>query len=603
MGKVLKVDLTSMETKTESVNEEWLDHYTGGKGLGFRYLLEEIPVGADPFSDENVFILMTGPFTGTAVPTSSRLGIFTKSPATGTILDSYVGGNLGPEIKAAGYDAILVRGSAGRPVYLYVNDDHVEIRDARPLWGKGISETEDAIRRDLDDKKLKLISIGPAGENRVKFACLASNNRQAGRGGAGAAMGSKNLKSIAVVGNKKVKIHQEDAFKNMIRDITKEDVMTDNNLWAFTDGTPLIVQVSQQRGVFPTRNFQYGVFEHADNIDAEAIKGKLKGKKACKHCPIGCGKVLEVRGLRVKVGDQVCEVEGPDYETLALGGSNCGIGDLDAVAEFNWLCDDLGLDTISTGNVIGFAMELTERGIYDFGVTFGDIDSYLSLPMEIATMKEERGKLLAKGVRQLGKELSAVNYAQEVKGLEFPGYDPRGSVGMGLGYATAERGACHMRGFALFAEAEDPFSIEGKEDIVISKQNFNAIKWSLILCDFWGSIDASLMAKVMKGAIGKEFTEEQLIKTGEKIWNLGRIFNVREGFRRKDDYLPPRILNEPLPTGPAANKVITEERWNRLLSNYYAKRGWDEEGIPLKQTIDRLGFDEPLLSEVEHLLV
>jgi len=227
-------------------------------------------------------------------------------------------------------------------------------------------------------------------------------------------------------------------------------------------------------------------------------------------------------------------------------------------------------------------MELTEKGIYDFGITFGDVKSYLKISAEIATLKGDRGKLLAKGVKQLGQELKAVDYAQEIKGLELPGYDPRGSIGMGLGYATSERGACHMRAFTMGAEAKNPYSIKGKEEIAITKQNLNSIKWSLILCAFWSSIDVSLMAQILSSATGKEFAGEELINMGERIWNLGRLFNLREGFRRKDDYLPPRILNEPLPTGPAANKIITRQRWETLLSNYYRKCGWDKEGIPLK---------------------
>jgi len=588
MGKILKVNLSEGNSKVESINEEWLERYIGGKGLGFRYLLHETPVGADPYSDENVLIFMTGPLCGTGVPTSSRLSIITKSPATGTILDSYVGGNLGPEIKAAGYDAIVVRGHAEKPVYLYIEDERVEIRDARPFWGKGVFDAEEEIRKDLGKKKIRLISIGPAGENKVRFAGMTSNMRQAGRGGAGAVMGSKNLKSLVLLGHKKVKVHQEDAFRKMIRQITKEDVLTAQNLWARTDGTPGFISTAQERGNIPTRNFQYGVFENVTNLDAKAVNRKMKRRKACKHCPIGCARVMEVKGE---------EVEGPDYETIALAGANCGIGDLDALIEFNFLCDNLGLDTISTGNVIGFAMELTEKGIYDFGVTFGDVESYLKIPAEIATLKGDRGKLLAKGVRQLGQELKAVDYAQEIKGLELPGYDPRGSVGMGLGYATSERGACHMRAFTLWAEAANPYSIEGKEEIAITKQNRNSIKWSLILCDFW-AIEAPLMAQILSAATGKEFTGEELVNMGERIWNLGRLFNVREGFRRKDDYLPPRILNEPLPTGPSANKVITRQRWETLLSNYYHRRGWDKEGIPLKETISKLNFDKLLLSKI-----
>jgi aldehyde:ferredoxin oxidoreductase len=444
----------------------------------------------------------------------------------------------------------------------------------------------------MGEKKVKLISIGPAGENRVPFAGLTTDMRQAGRGGAGAVMGSKNLKSLVVTGDGKVAVHEEADFKQMIRTLTKENVLTDNNLWAFTDGTPLLVSITQERGILPTRNFQYGTFEQATNLDANAVKKKLKSKRACKDCPIGCGKVLEVKGRKV---------EGPDYETIALAGSNCGIGDLDAVAEFNWLCDNLGLDTISTGNVIGFAMELTERGIHDFGVTFGDIETYLKLPVEIATLQEGRGRLLARGVRDLAKELKAQKYALEIKGLEIPGYDPRGSVGMGLGYATSERGACHMRGFTLGAEAQDPFSIEGKEDIAIMKQNFNSIKWSLILCDFWGSVNAGLIAELLKRAIGKEFTEGEVAMAGERIWNLGRMFNVREGFRRKDDYLPPRFLNEPLPAGPSAGKVISQERWDKMISNYYSKRGWSDDGVPRKETILRLQLDQPLFTRLEHL--
>ncbi|HID63021.1 MAG TPA: aldehyde ferredoxin oxidoreductase, partial [Anaerolineae bacterium] len=350
-GKVLRVDLTTGTITTELLNETWARDFIGGKGLGFRYLYAELPPNTNPLSPANAVILFTGPLAGTCVATTARTVVCTRSPATGTILDSYVGGSLGAELKFAGYDGLIVTGKAPKPGYLLIRDGEAELRDAAAVWGKGIWDTENWLKEQVGDSELKTIAAGPAGENLVPFAGLTSEAyRQAGRGGLGAVFGSKNLKAIAVRGTGGVTVPDMSSFLALYRDIHVNHLLTDDNLWANTDGTPVIVDLSQEAGLLPTRGFTQGEFEDATNINAEAIRAAKIRDRACLSCPLACGKLT-------RHGDH--HMEGPEYETLALTGSNCGIGDLSAVIAFNQRCDDLGLDTISAGNVVGLAMAMT----------------------------------------------------------------------------------------------------------------------------------------------------------------------------------------------------------------------------------------------------
>jgi len=541
MDKVLRINLTTGKSTTEPLKKEWAGEYLGGKGLSIKYLYEELKPGVDPLSAENKLILMTGPITGTLVPNSGKLAIAAKSPATGTILDCSIGGHFAPELKFAGYDAVIIEGKSDKPVYLYIEDDKVELHSADKLWGKGAHETEHLLYEELGD--VITLAIGQAGENLLTMACISSElYRQAGRGGIGAVMGSKNLKAISVRGSGGIKIPDIRKFSAAMNKIKRDDTMTDDNMWAYSDGTPMIVDLSQSTGILPTRNFQEGTFDEYKAINSDAVKSVLKAKKACFACPLACSNY-------VKMGKT--EVEGPEYETLALCGSNCGIGDMEAVIEFNRLCDDHCLDTISAGNTVAFAMELTEKGIHDFGIRFGDVEKYLTMPTQIAT-RQGIGADLALGVKKMAEKFGGKDFAMEVKGLEIPGYEPRGSWAMGLAYGTADRGACHMRAD-------------------------NSVKFSAIWCDFW-AISTERMAEILTLLLGREFTAAELTTIGERIYNLAHLFNEREGFDRKDDYLPARIHNEKLTTGFTAGRSLPKEEYEKMLSDYYKLRGWDENG-------------------------
>ncbi|MDW7672437.1 MAG: aldehyde ferredoxin oxidoreductase N-terminal domain-containing protein, partial [Bacillota bacterium] len=357
-NKVLRINLTDQTHDVEPLNMEWAKKYIGGKGLGIKYLYEELSPNTDPFSPENKLIFMTAPLTGTTVPCSGKLAIISRSPATGTILDCSIGGHIANEIKFAGYDAVILEGALEKPGVLSIQDDTVSFLPAENLWGKGSHESETMLLEE-HGKDAKIMSIGPGGENLSTMACINSEYyRQAGRGGIGSVMGSKKLKAVVVRGTGGVKVYNPAKTLKRINEIMREDTLTDDNLWAYTDGTAMIVEMSQNTGILPTRNFQDGTFEGYQGIDSEAMKKARAGKKACGSCALGCGNFTRTsRGV----------VEGPEYETIALCASNCGIGDLDALVKFNDLCDDMGLDTISVGNTTAFAMEMTEKGIRDFG--------------------------------------------------------------------------------------------------------------------------------------------------------------------------------------------------------------------------------------------
>lgn len=587
-ARLLRVDLNRQRWSAESIRDDWCGSYFGGKGLGIRYMLEEVPERVDPLSKDNKLFLMGGPFTGTAIPCSGKLAVISKSPATGTILDCSIGGSFAAEMRFAGYLGIALEGASDRPVIVFVSDDQVEILDAQEYWGKRVSETEFLLREKFGSDA-SVLCIGPAGENLVPMACICSElYRQAGRGGIGAVMGSKKVKAVVVKGSRGVKVANVRDLLERVRELLKEDVLTDTNLWAYTDGTPLLVGVSQGCGLLPTRNFQEGVFDGYEGLATDAVKAARIAKKACTSCALGCGNYIRLGSLAL---------EGPEYETLAMCGSNVGISDLAVVARFNALCDDWGIDTISAGSTAAFAMELREKGMADLGLQFGRTEEYLELPEKIAR-REGVGAELSKGVKWLAQKYGGEEFAMHVKGLELPGYDPRGSWGMALAYATADRGGCHLRAWAVGSEAfggGDPFTCDGKAQLVIDLQDFNSIKFSLIICDFW-ALSAETLAELVSLVTGRETSPEQLRKAGERIWNLGRLFNVREGFSAVDDIVPRRLLIEPLRAGPAAGKVPGEDRFMGMLAEYYSLRGWDNRGIPTRKKLRDLGIEEALIN-------
>lgn len=581
-GKLLRVNLTTGRSQVEELNKQWAEDYIGGKGLGIKYLYEELAPGINPLSPENKLILMTGIFTGTIIPLSGKLAIITKSPATGTILDCSIGGHFAAELKYAGYDAVILEGKAVKPSYLYIKNDKVEIRDASELWGMGTQDTE-LMLRDKIDEEVKALVIGPAAENLLTMSCICSEfYRQAGRGGVGAVMGSKNLKAIAVRGSGSISVPNIKQFVDTLKDVMRTDTLTDTNLWANTDGTALLVDFNQESGILPTRNFQDGTFDDYQKINSDAMKTVRSGKKGCFSCALGCGNYS--RSGR-------STVEGPEYETLAIGGSNCGISDLEAIIEFNDLCDNLGMDTISVGSSIAFAMESTEKGLKDFGLKFGDVGAYLKVPGLIAA-QEGIGIELGLGVKKLSEKYGGSDFAMHVKGLEFPGYEPRGSWGMGLAYATSDRGACHMRAWPVAQEVYgdvDAFTIEGKAELVIELQDYNAVKFSLILCDFW-ALSLETMGIIASNLIDRTVSEQDLVLIGKRVVSLARQFNVREGFTKDNDTLPGRIFKETLKTGATKGQLLPLDEFEKMLLEYYGLRGWDRDGRPSDAKLQELGI-------------
>jgi aldehyde:ferredoxin oxidoreductase len=589
--RILRVNLGTGGISTEAIPEDWVLKYFGCKGLGLRYLIEEVPKGTDPLSEENRLIFMDGLMAGTIVPNSNKIAVITKSPATQGLTDGSMGGAMAAELKYAGYDGIVLEGKASRPVYLLINNNQVELCDAMNLWGRGCHETEVSLHAILG-RDFKVCSIGPAGENLVPFACITSElYRQSGRGEVGAVMGSKNLKAIVVRGSGDVEVPDVKGLMKEMRRLLTQDILTSSNLWSYDTGTPMLVEYCNDLGILPTRNFRYGIFENFNEIGSEAVLKYRKRKKTCFGCAIGCANWLRIGDLTL---------EGPEYETLALAGSNCAIGNLEAISKFNKDCDDLGLDTISAGNVVGLAMDMTELGVHNFGIKFGEEKRYLEMPRLIAR-KEGIGADLAQGARTLTKQYGVPELAMETKGLEYPGYDPRGSWGMGLAYATSDRGACHMRAWTISLDrspGSDPYAPEGKAQIVIERQDHSAAKYSAGICAFW-NLNMDILSQVVNAYFGESlFDGPALYKLGERIYNLGRMINVREGLLRKDDNLPSRIVEEVLMGGRASGQRIPAEAFDHMLSEYYKLRGWDKEGIPMKQTLKRLEIEEGLAASI-----
>ncbi len=589
-GKMLEINLTTNKVKNFFPNEKRLRAFIGGKGLGARILIDELEPGADPLGPENPLIFATGPLTGTTAPTSGRFCVVTKSPATGLFLDSQVGGYFGPEMKFTGYDLIIIKGKASKLVYLLIENGKVSIEDASELMGKGIFETEETLKKRHPG--VRVGSIGPAGEKLVKFACIGFDlYRQAGRGGAGCVMGSKNLKAIAVTGDRKVRYADEREFRALVKNAHHSIKTNDTVSLRTRYGTPLWVNPVNEAGLLPTKNFSKGVFDKADEISGEAMKERIWVKnKACFRCPIACGKLTEVKQGNYKG----TVVEGPEYETLALMGSNCEIGSIEAIAMMNMLCDDLGLDTISTGNVLAFAMECHERGIIEEDLHFGDADTAIEMIKKLAYRKG-LGDLLAEGVEKSSQSLEqdTETFAMHVKGLEVPGYDPRGAWGMALAYATSDRGACHQRAWTVADEIEGKlgprYSTKGRAKLVKDKQDERSCCYSLLLCDF-APYDVKLFVQMLNAATGFDYTEDEYLKTGERIWNLTRVFNVRESVTRKDDTLPPRFMEEYL--DQTDEKIVTSRNLDIMLDEYYQLRGWSDDGIPTQGKLEELGLDK-----------
>ena len=589
VGKIARVNLSSGKVTVQDLPQKTAVDYLGGRGLGARILYDEVGPSVEPYSPDNLIIFTTGPLTGTKAPSSSRFSVTTKSPLTGTILDSNCGGKAGLRLKDAGYDALIISGKAEKPVCILVDEKGIKIQDAGSLWGKDVNETTDTLLGQAANPLTASVAcIGPAGENLVRFAAVINDKSKAvGRGGVGAVMGSKNLKAVVTSGESKQIAADPETLDFIVyeaRKVIKQSPITSIGLPTY--GTSALVRVMDMMGAFPSYNFSESVFEHLNDVSGETLREKLLVKqKACWGCPIGCK-----RETRTANGSG----EGPEYESLWALGPECGIHDLEAIADANYLCNRLGLDTMSTGVTIGCAMELEKRGIANEGVKFGDVKSMLKAVGDIA-YRRNNGNALAEGSRRLAEKHGAKEYAMQVKGMELPAYEPRAMGVQGLSFATSNRGGCHLRGNMLGPEMlgvpkiVDHSGASGTVGLLIYHQHISAAFDSLGVCKFAGfAVSDELLARMMTAITGLEFVPQNLHHVGERIWNLERLYNLREGFTSKDDTLPKRMTEEPLKDGPAKGRVV---KLAPQLEEYYRYRGWDANGVPKKDKLKMLGLE------------
>lgn len=575
--KHLIIDLTKTSFVFEDLDRELVRTTLGGKGLATRLMLENTLPGVDPLGPDNHVMIASGPFTGSSIYGSCRYGVFAKSPLTGGYGESYSGGTFAASLSRTGVDLITIQGTADRPVWLEIEPERVRFHDAEDVWGKDTFETEDLLKSRVEAKRPGVMVIGPAGENLVAFAVIKNDrHRVAGRTGMGAVFGSKKIKGIVCHGDRKPEFHDPQGIKQYKRDMLsrlKEDPVAHAYR---TMGTPMMVDILNNAGAFPTRYWHKGTLETKDRINAPAIADRIDPKPhACPDCFLGCGKYVRVSQGRHKG----LKLEGPEYETLYAFGGLCLIDEIEEIVYLNDLCDRCGVDTISSGNLIALAMEASRTGRLDQKVSYRSADAAADLIRSI-TARQGLGDILAQGIKAASRHLGMESEAIHVKGMEPAGYDPRVLKGMGLAYAVCERGACHLR--ATFYKPElagiiAPDAIEGKAELFIDFENRCTLFDSLILCRFfrdiytWEELSGSIYL-----ATGVRYDKEGLEKIVNTIKDNTRRFNLREGLTREDDTLPPRFFDQDLP----GSNGITRDELNRLVSDYYKLRGWNAEGIP-----------------------
>ena len=605
-GKVLRVDLTSSEVKTENLDERIARKYVGGRGLGVYYLNKEGDPGCGPLSPENMMIMAAGPLTGTPAPTAARYMVMTKGPLTNAITCSNSGGQFPKELKWAGFDALIFTGRAAEPVYLWIDQGQAELRPAKHLWGKWVPETTEALLKETDPKA-RVACIGPAGEKLVLFASIMNEkDRAAGRSGVGAVMGSKNLKAVVVRGHDPVPMANKDRFtevQNQVLTNFREGVKKSGPSALSQHGTiGVMTPLVQKYGVFPTKNWQQGTFDGWEAITGQTLTQKYLVKtRACWACPIACARVTKVEEPGFEG-----EGEGPEFETGYALGALCMVDNLAAITKANYLCNELGLDTITMGGTISCAMELFDRGYLTEKQTgepvkWGDGRKLVDL-VRMTGLREGFGDELALGSYRLAERYGHPELAMVSKRLEMPGYDPRGLQGQGLAYATSPIGASHCRAHMAYCEmvgipkAVDPHEWKGKARLVKLWQEVFSLIDAAGLCLFFAArnlvrpeleILPDGILEYLNAVTGAEYTIDDLLKAGERILNAERIFLVKAGFSRKEDALPHRLTHEPLREGPAGGKIVHLEQ---MLDEYYWERGWSREGIPTEAKLKELGL-------------
>ncbi len=597
-NKILRVNLTNGTASMEPLNTKYAKDFIGGRGLGTKMYCEEVGPNVDPLSPDNNMYLVTGPLTGTMAPSAGRYMVITRGPLTGTIACSNSGGYFGSEMKYAGYDVVVIEGKAEKPVYIWINNDKVEIRPADHIWGKEVPDTTDLLKEETDEMA-KVACIGPGGENLSKIACIMNEmNRAAGRTGVGAVMGSKNLKGIVVRGTNPVHVPDGEKFMAAIQEARKallEHPVTGTGLATY--GTQILINILDQSGGLPVRNFRdSGTVEWADKTSGEfMIEHKnLVRNKGCFSCVMRCGRVTRTFKPYAGFG------EGPEYEAGWGFGADCGVKDIDAICQANFRCNELGLDAISMPCTIACAMELYENGYLpneDAGcdLRFGNASILADLVTKTA-YREDIGDILAEGSYRLAEKYGHPELSMSVKKQELPAYEPRTLQGMGLNYATNNRGGCHVRGYMTAPEILgipvklDPAVTEGKAGVCKAFQDLTGAVDASGFCLFTTfAIGADIIANVVSAATGIEYSPDELLKAGERIWNLERLFNMACGFTSKDDTLPQRLLQEPQKNGSYKGSV---NRLHEMLPEYYQLRGWDQAGVPTKDKMVELGLED-----------
>lgn len=592
-GKILRVNLTDGQITKETVPGEVYTKYLGGRGAGAYYLNKEVAPGTDPLGEDNKIIFFNGPMAGTMAPGNGKINVTFKSPLTNTYYYSLCGGHFGAELKFAGFDGIIIEGNASKPVYLFIHNDEAELKDAQALWGKTIPETNKILKEELGgDHSLKIACIGPGGEKLNRMACITAElYREFGRGGGGAVMGAKNLKAIVVRGTQDVNVASPGKLANYVKELYKEFKAHPKVYARRWYGSVEMLEGINKLGFWSTKNFSEGYFAPGEEMVGPKMREKIVvGDGSCYSCPIACGKISQVNSA--KYGKIL--IEGPEFETVGLLGPNCGISDWETILKATQILDHNGIDTISAGAVLSFAMEAFEKGIITekdtdgIDLRFGNGDGLIAM-LEKMVKREGLGDLLAEGVKLASEKLGAPELAVHSKGAAPATYDPRGCKGMALTYATSSKGAHHMYSPTMGVElAGDRFAEKGKANLVRDIQMQMAVVDSLGYCStmrFVYTVDKQV--DLFNLATGLNYSKQELLEVGERILNLERLFNVREGFSRKDDTLPKRFLEEAMKEGPSQGQTIDLQS---MLDEYYQAMGWSEDGIPREETIKRLGL-------------
>jgi len=592
VGRLLRVDLSQGSHRVEALDPRLAKDFIGGRGLATKLLFDEIDPQADAFDPENKLIFATGPLTGSGTIGGSRFMVVTKSPLTGGVGCANAGGYFGPELKFAGYDLIIFEGKAPEPVYLLIEDDAIMLKRAQHLWGKTTVETERIIRSEFKDarksKEIQICCIGPAGERLARIACIMHSGHAAGRCGVGAVMGSKNLKAVVVRGTGGVSLADVSGFRKLFVTFS-ERIRTS----PFLQRRPLYgtwtgISRAYRFGVLATRNFQEGQLEGMDGAEKVLRERFFVRSHTCFGCPF-----QEFKTTRVTDPEFQSEGDGPEWESFGLLGPDCGISNFAAIVKASHLCNELGVDTISAGGTIACAMELYEKGFLpekDVGypLHFGDAKALVDLVQKMG-LRQGFGDVLAEGGYRLAERYGHPELFMGAKRQEFPGFHPQGFQILALGYATSNRGACHLKNIAYYDDTR--FETAGQAALAKEDQDYIAVVDSCGLChaiyvrDFlpWRE-EVPLLLEAVTGA---GYNKENLMLAGERVWNIERLFNLKAGLTAKDDSLPPRILKEPLPAGPSKGQVV---RLGEMLPEYYRVRGWDENGVPTPEKLAELGL-------------